>query len=111
MTLEEQELLKENFHNELLALCDRIVVETKRKYNPKELRRMILEKTGYLTACHFLDLPPSDITSGLGTLFILNKSDLSLETFVQEDPWHNLFSSKQLSTAKLRLKVPGTKGY
>jgi len=110
MTSEEREKLKLKFHDALLALCDRTVVETKRKYDPRDFRRMVRERTGYETACHFLNLAPSDVSSGLGTLIILNKKELSLEHFAQQDPWHHLFTLEQMKTARLRLQSP-TKGH
>ncbi|WP_425291126.1 HNH endonuclease [Spirosoma linguale] len=94
------EFLIRVFQTGLLSLCEEIHKET--NYNFERFTRKIKNRGGLKTVKSMLQ-PDSTTTGMFKSLASKGRLDLSVEYFVLQMPWYNLFTKSELAVAKKRL--------
>ena len=99
--------LAQEFEDALRGLYHTIVAETKAKYKPILLMRMIDDIGAVSTAKNLISREkPSE---GYSILSEFKRLDLTVEAFVLDNPkWHQLFTEEELQKATVRLKPYGS---
>ena len=95
--------LEARFAREMLRIYER--ARTECNYNPTRFLQMVNER-GAIDAAHAL-LAGDSFSEGLTKLWEKKRLDLSLEALVLRDPWRQLFTPEELSTAERRLRDIG----
>lgn len=93
--------LTEEFHREVIRLCD--VTNRETPYNPKGFRGKVLRVGGYEATTDILN-SSRDNWGGFTELVLHQRLDLSLENLVLQERWQPLFSIDQLRNAQRRLQ-------
>lgn len=91
------------FHQKMLEVYERAKKEC--RYNAVRFYQMVQSVGGLLTAKKLL--ASIRYPEGLTSLWELNRLDISMEALVLKEPWCQLFTSKELSVARKRLKELG----
>lgn len=94
--------LKDEFHREVLSLCDVTMEET--SYNPTGFRGKV-QRVGAFSAATDILNSASDNWGGFTELILQQRIDLSLEVLVLHERWRKLFNNEQLMTAMRRLRA------
>ena len=92
----------DRFKNAMLSIYELGKSET--SYNATRFLQMVHEKGGVQTAKDLLSGDPSAVSEGFANLALKGRLDLSVEALVLKDEWKHLFTSRELSIAKRRLK-------
>lgn len=95
---------EEQLHEELVQSYQ----ESKRiGYVPSRFWEMFCERGAVGTAKALLAGGPNHIPDGFGTLYQLNRLDLSVEALALDERFRSLFTPEEISTARERLKKVG----
>src|SRR5712691_7084851 len=100
--------LKRDFHAKMVEIAKG---ERAAGRNPVRFERMLADRGGWETAKKLLQ-PRHSAHQGFGALRQRQRPDLTVEYWVLQSPWSELFTEDELATAKRRLTEfgPGTSG-
>lgn len=95
--------LEIQFHHRMLQIYEQAKSEC--DYTATRFRNMVANQGGLQAAKALLN--SSAYSEGLTRLWEEKRLDISMEATVLKDPWRNLFTDEELSTAKKKLAALG----